>query len=110
MIASFAVPLASDAVFSPDGTKVAVASDNTTAQIWDVARKRQVGTLAGHAQDVESVAFSPDGSKIVTGSLDNTERIELVPVAGGWTCARWGRFEPPFEDADVSPLPDDPMG
>lgn len=43
--------------------------------------------------------------------LDNTERIELVPVAGGgWTCARWGRFEPPFEDADVSPLPDDPMG
>jgi broad specificity phosphatase PhoE len=43
--------------------------------------------------------------------LDNTERIELVPVAGGgWTCALWGRYEPPFEDADVSALPDDPMG
>ncbi|WP_068273232.1 histidine phosphatase family protein [Aldersonia kunmingensis] len=43
--------------------------------------------------------------------LDNTERIELVAVdGGGWACARWGRFEPPFEDADVSPLPDDPMG
>ncbi|MCX5042294.1 histidine phosphatase family protein [Aldersonia sp. NBC_00410] len=43
--------------------------------------------------------------------LDNTERIELVPVVGGgWTCVRWGRFEPPFESADVSPLPDDPMG
>jgi broad specificity phosphatase PhoE len=43
--------------------------------------------------------------------LDNTERIELVPLAGGgWTCARWGHFEPPFEAADVSPLPDDPMG
>lgn len=42
--------------------------------------------------------------------LDNTQTVELVPIAdGGWECVRWGSFEPPFED-DVSPVPDDPMG
>lgn len=42
--------------------------------------------------------------------LDNTETIELVPrPVGGWECIRWGRFTPPFA-AEVSPVPDDPMG
>ena len=41
--------------------------------------------------------------------LDNTQTVELAPVAGGWECTRWGRFAPPFTN-DVSPVPDDPMG
>ncbi|WP_194816701.1 histidine phosphatase family protein [Nocardia sp. XZ_19_385] len=42
--------------------------------------------------------------------LDNTETIELVPRAdGGWDCARWGRFTPPF-GYKAAPTQDDPMG
>ncbi|UGT40418.1 histidine phosphatase family protein [Nocardia yamanashiensis] len=42
--------------------------------------------------------------------LDNTETIELLPVAGGgWECTRWGRYLPPFGD-DIAPTGDDPMG
>ncbi|WP_328389794.1 histidine phosphatase family protein [Nocardia sp. NBC_00416] len=42
--------------------------------------------------------------------LDNTETIELVPLPdGGWECARWGRFTPPFGGQAESGA-DDPMG
>lgn len=41
--------------------------------------------------------------------LDNTETIELLPVAGGWECTRWGRYTPPFGQ-DIEPTGDDPMG
>ncbi|GAB2650504.1 histidine phosphatase family protein [Nocardia goodfellowii] len=42
--------------------------------------------------------------------LDNTETIELVPRSdGGWDCARWGRFTPPFS-YQAAPTQDDPMG
>ncbi|MGW1739501.1 histidine phosphatase family protein [Nocardia sp. NPDC001965] len=42
--------------------------------------------------------------------LDNTETIELVPLpGGGWECARWGRFVPPF-GVQAEPGADDPMG
>lgn len=42
--------------------------------------------------------------------LDNTETIELVPLpGGGWECARWGRFTPPF-GVQAESGADDPMG
>ncbi|MEU1984634.1 histidine phosphatase family protein [Nocardia sp. NPDC019395] len=42
--------------------------------------------------------------------LDNTETIELIPLpGGGWECARWGRFTPPFGEQAESGA-DDPMG
>mgnify|MGYP000926766429 CR=1 FL=1 len=36
--------------------------------------------------------------------LANTESIELVPTATGWTCVRWGLLLPPFVPDDT-PLP-----
>lgn len=42
--------------------------------------------------------------------LDNTETIELLPIANGeWECTRWGHYTPPFGE-DISPTSDDPMG
>jgi WD40 repeat protein len=59
--------------FSPDGQKLATASENV-AKIWDAQTGQQLAKME-HNGWVESVAFSPDGKKLATGSLDNTARI-----------------------------------
>ena len=61
-------------VFSPDGSKVATASRDKTARIWDVATGKMLQKLA-HDGSVYSVVFSPDGSKLATASRDKTARI-----------------------------------
>ena len=61
--------------FSPDGTKLATASEDQTARLWDVATGRPLCEPLGHAGGVEAVAFSPDGTKIATASLDRTARL-----------------------------------
>jgi WD40 repeat protein len=62
------------AVFSPDGSKLATASDDNTTRIWDVATGKMLQKLV-HDDSVYSVAFRPDGSKLATASEDNTTRI-----------------------------------
>jgi WD40 repeat protein len=57
------------------GTKVATASRDGTARVWDPKSGRQLALLAGHKGPVKSVAFSPDGTRLVTASDDNTVRI-----------------------------------
>jgi WD40 repeat protein/transcriptional regulator with XRE-family HTH domain len=61
--------------FSPDGTRLATASDNGTATVWDVATGKALQTLRGHAGSIFSVAFSPDGNRLVTGSADSTIKV-----------------------------------
>ena len=60
--------------FSPDGQKVATASDDKTARIWDAQSGQELPKLP-HEGSVYSVAFSPDGQKVATASDDNTARI-----------------------------------
>ncbi|MBY4010427.1 histidine phosphatase family protein [Rhodococcus fascians] len=39
-----------------------------------------------------------DGTFAADNHLDNTQTIELLPLLdGGWACAKWGTFLPPFE-------------
>ena len=47
--------------FSPDGTTLASGGYAGAVKLWDVATRREIGTLTGHTADVRSVAFSPDG-------------------------------------------------
>jgi len=60
---------------SPDGRVLAITSDNTTAQLWDVATGSEIRVLRGHEDTVCCVAFSPDGRTLATGSYDTTARV-----------------------------------
>ena len=63
------------AVYSPDGTRIATASSDSTVRIWDAATGVQLLALNGHADTVAGVAFSPDGTRLVSASYDNTVRV-----------------------------------
>ena len=55
--------------FSPDGTNVVSASDDTFAYVWDVTTGNVVHTLA-HADWVYDAQFFPDATRIVTATFD----------------------------------------
>lgn len=61
-------------VYSPDGTKLAVAS---TIGVWiyDVQTGAELNFFTGHTDDVYSVSFSADGSTLASGIADEAIRI-----------------------------------
>jgi serine/threonine protein kinase len=61
--------------WSPDGSKLASASDDKTIQIWNPASGESLLTLRGHTETVSSIAWSPDGSKLASTSDDKTLRV-----------------------------------
>ena len=61
--------------FSPDGQRIATASWDNTARIWDAKNGQELQTLKGHTGTVYGVAFSLDGQRIATASADYTARI-----------------------------------
>ncbi|MCB9751451.1 MAG: hypothetical protein H6713_15865 [Myxococcales bacterium] len=61
--------------YAPDGDRIATASADNTARIWDANTGEHLLTLQGHEDYLIDVAFSPDGARVVTASSDTTARI-----------------------------------
>jgi WD40 repeat protein/serine/threonine protein kinase len=79
--------------FAPgSSTRLASASDDATARVWDVDREAPVQTLRGHTRPVRGLGWSPDGQRLATAGADDTARVwdaqtgkELFPLHGhGW--------------------------
>jgi WD40 repeat protein/serine/threonine protein kinase len=77
--------LISSVSWSPDGTRLATASGDGTAKVWDAAGGLESLTLRGHTGPityqgwnptlVSSVAWSPDGRRLATGGHDGVAKI-----------------------------------
>lgn len=58
--------------FSPDGVRLAIATDDVIAAVWNVASGKQALNLAGHTDLIWDVAFSEDGRYLATAGQDGT--------------------------------------
>jgi WD40 repeat protein/serine/threonine protein kinase len=61
--------------FSPDGLRLAAASDDGRVMVWDAETGAPVLTLSGYGFEVNAVAFDPRGRRIATASEDGLIRL-----------------------------------
>jgi dipeptidyl aminopeptidase/acylaminoacyl peptidase len=61
--------------FSPDSKRVATASRDNTARVWDAQTGLPLTEPLKHAGEVWHAQFSPDSKRVVTASWDKTARV-----------------------------------
>jgi len=65
-------------IFSPD-SNFALIVYGSTAHVWELDKDISAD-IAGHSDEITSVAFSPDSKLVVTASKDGTARILKLPT------------------------------
>jgi WD40 repeat protein len=88
-------------VFSPDGQRLATASEDHTVKVWKTDTGQELVTLVGHVDGVAGVAFSPDGERLVSASYDNTVRV--WDSASGLLCFKLAGHVAPVMDVAYRP-------
>ncbi len=61
-------------VWSPDGTRLATASQDKTARLWEWPSGKELKQFKDHSDAVTRVCFAPDGKSIFTSSQDHNVR------------------------------------
>src|SRR6185437_2004504 len=61
--------------FSPDGQTLAVASEDKSILLWDLASGEVRGQLVGHTDRIPALAWHPDGRRLVSAGWDTTARV-----------------------------------
>jgi WD40 repeat protein/serine/threonine protein kinase len=64
-----------DVHFSPDGSRLATASEDGTAAIWDAETGERLLVLPGHAPGYLFSNFSPDGTRLLTTDAAGDVRV-----------------------------------
>jgi hypothetical protein len=89
--------------FSSNGTRVATASRDNTAAVWDSRTGGLVARLEGHTGSVRQALFSLDGARVLTSSHDMTVRI--WDAADGAPIGRLPRLHELEGGTGISPAP-----
>jgi WD40 repeat protein/tRNA A-37 threonylcarbamoyl transferase component Bud32 len=76
-----------DLAFDPAGQRLAAASFDRTARVYDVDTWESLVVFDGHRDRVHGVSFSPDGQSLATAGLDRVLRL--------WSLARRARADSP---------------
>jgi WD40 repeat protein/DNA-binding SARP family transcriptional activator len=63
------------AVFSPDGSRLAAGTDDGIVRVLDAATGRPLIVGKGHEGAIFNLAFSPTGSRLATVGADGTARV-----------------------------------
>jgi eukaryotic-like serine/threonine-protein kinase len=72
-----------EVAWSPDGSKLVTASQDTTMKIWDYASRKIIRTIQGH-DILTTISWSPDGRFIAYGNMEgsganfNSESIMMI--------------------------------
>ncbi len=66
---------AKNAAFNKDKNTLAIACDDWTIKIFDIAKNAQTQNLEGHGRSVESVAYTPDGKYLMSAAGDGKMKI-----------------------------------
>ena len=97
------------ATLSTDGRRLAISSDRTTVNVWDLDQKRTLGSPLRHGAEVNDLAFSADGQTLLTACADGLVRqwslpevwsgstaevVDRVASLTGQTLDAAGRFHP----------------
>ncbi|MEL7359730.1 MAG: NACHT domain-containing protein, partial [Cyanobacteria bacterium J06560_6] len=85
--------LVQSVAYSPDGLRVASASDDETVKIWNPATGECTHTMKGHKSWVGSVVYSPNGQQVASASGDGTVKI-WNPITGECTRTMEGHEKP----------------
>ncbi|WP_420372192.1 NACHT and WD repeat domain-containing protein [Microcystis aeruginosa] len=87
--------------FSPDGKTSVSGSWDNTIKLRNVETGKEIRTLKGHDNWVNSVNFSPDGKTLVSGSNDKT--IKLWNVETGQEIRTLHGHDEPVLNVNFSP-------
>src|SRR5262245_6918682 len=67
------------AAISADGQRIVSGDRNGIVKVWDALIGKELHTLMGHSNTVNSVAISADGRRIVSGTFDPSLGIGRDP-------------------------------
>ncbi len=70
-----------DALFTPDGTRIASASRDNSIRLWDAETYEELLELRGHSRYVHALAFTQSGYALASASGDETVRLWHAPPA-----------------------------
>ena len=70
-----------DVAVSPDGRRIATASQDYRIRLHDAASGEYLLTVGVHESVATAVAFSPDGKSIASGGYDRVVRLWHAPTA-----------------------------
>lgn len=74
------------AVFSPDGTRLAIVGEKGSVRIWHLSTGELHTVHTSHGQSVRTLAFTPDGSTLAVVDIEvGGDRITLLDSATGRT-------------------------